>query len=295
MSYSQIIKSARLRFSLLALISLFWLISGSAFQAVAVTISPAISGVEARLPEKYGEIIYQSNAAAPWKLFIIANGHRSAISGAFAANTLQAQVETYRIGEWLITHNQIELLLPEGFFGDRGGTGTLGFDKGQLDSQSLRDALAETALFVNAELLLHRNFGIGLAQIEDRELYYQARELLGSSLKPENRLSPSFRSEINYLTKLRSANLLKDVPVVIQSAFQQGRISSPKAMLTIGLSHLDDLITFLEAGEIDIAALHTTAKDYPAKQNELALFQEQVSVTVIVPRTLVSCLVNSIH
>ena len=51
---------------------------------------------------------------------------------------------------------------------------------------------------------------------------------------------------------------------------------------------VEDIIAFLEAGEINMAGLHTATLNFPAQEAELELSKNQVGVTVIVPRTLVS-------
>lgn len=234
-----------------------------------------------------GQVVYHSNTSAPSKIYIIANGHRSAITGANAVKTVQAQVETFRIGEWLIQQNQIELLLPEGFFGQINETDTGTENNRLLDNKALRETLTDTSLFVNAELLLHKNYGISLNQIEDRTLYSRTRERLRASLNTGDRHSAAFNSEFAYLQKLRTAAILQGTPGAIENAYHQGRISAPHAMLTIGLGHLDDILTFLEAGEINIAALQTNTRDFPALAAKLELLKNKISVTVIVPRALI--------
>ncbi|MDO9081422.1 MAG: hypothetical protein Q7U44_11530, partial [Desulfuromonadales bacterium] len=69
------------------------------------------------LPRELGTIVYQKNPDHPQQVFIIGNSHRSSTSGKNGSQTVPAQVETYRIAEWLILQHQVELLLPEGFFG----------------------------------------------------------------------------------------------------------------------------------------------------------------------------------
>ncbi|OEU64763.1 MAG: hypothetical protein BA863_15870 [Desulfovibrio sp. S3730MH75] len=277
----------RLRFTLLVLFIFFLLHSVLALQAEAKAGPQLASDDEIDFPEQLGEIVYQTQTAAASRIYIIANGHRSAINGANAVKTLQAQVETFRIGEWLINQNRIEMLLPEGFFGEMGSTSAIDANKNLFDGQRLQDALADTSHFVNAELLLHKNYGIGLEQVENRKLYHDVRDRLSSSLKPGAKILLLNR-ELTYLQKLRTASMLQSAPAVIETAYQQGRIAAPNAMLTIGLSHLEDIISFLEAGEIGMTGLHTTSIAFPPQNTELELLKKQVGVTVIVPRILIS-------
>lgn len=288
MCLSYFTKSIRFRFLFILLFNFLLVLIGAAAQAAPENNNSLAWGVDVDFPQKFGEIVYQTNADASSQIYIIANGHRSAIRGVNAAHTVQAQVETFRIGEWLINQNRIELLLPEGFFGKMEEPTTGGDTiSNLLDGKVLQDALEDTSLFVNAELLLHQNYGIFLDQIEDRSLYLYTREHLRSNLESEGRLSNVVKRDLVYLQKLRTASILQSVPAVIETAYQQGRISSPNAMLTIGLSHLDDIIHFLEVGEISIDALHTITRDFPAMESELELLKKQFGVTVIVPRTLV--------
>ncbi|MDT8418944.1 MAG: hypothetical protein RQ754_00780 [Desulfuromonadales bacterium] len=279
-------KSAQARVELLTAFCIIWLLCASTLYASAKPESQLRATDGTGLLDQFGTIVYQTQHAAAARLYIIANGHRSAIRGAGAAETLQAQIETFRIGEWLISQNRIDVLLPEGFFGEAGTASTISRDRGPLDNQVLQTALADTSVFVNAELLLHRNYGIGLHQIEDRTLYRQVRDRLRSSRETINLLSPGLNEELAYLQKLRTARILQAAPDVIESAYQQGRIEAPNAMLTIGLSHLEDIIAFLEAGEINMAALSTTDSDHPPRVTELESFKSRVNVTVIVPNSL---------
>lgn len=277
-----------LRFVVLTLLSLFGLLSGSVLP-IAANVNPMPSpAVEDDLPEQLGTVVYQTQTESASRIYIIANGHRSAISGANRADVLQAQVETFRIGEWLISQNRIELLLPEGFFGEKNSLSAGAVGKSQLDNQWLQEALTDTSRFVNAELLLHKNYGIGLNQVEDRKLYRQVRNLLRSTHVPGTPQTISLQREIDYLQKLRTANILQAAPAVIADVYQQGRIEAPNAMLTIGLAHLEDIISFLEAGEISIAGLQTADSTFPSQRTKLALLEKQVNITVIVPRALMT-------
>ncbi|PLX88573.1 MAG: hypothetical protein C0619_12335 [Desulfuromonas sp.] len=279
--------SIQARVALLTAFCMFWLLYTSMLYASPRPATPLKATDGTGLLDQFGTIVYQTQHAAAARLYIIANGHRSAISGASVAETLQAQVETFRIGEWLINQNRIDVLLPEGFFGVKGTANTISRHREPIDNQMLQAALADTSVFVNAELLLHRNYGIGLSQIEDRTLYRQVRDRLLSSRESISLLSPGLTDELAYLQKLRTARILQAAPEVIESAYQQGRITAPNAMLTIGLSHLEDIIAFLEAGEINMAALNTTDSNYPPQLTGLEPFKTRVNVTVIVPNSLI--------
>ncbi|MBN2429658.1 MAG: hypothetical protein JXK94_15090 [Deltaproteobacteria bacterium] len=238
------------------------------------------------LPMDFGEIVYRRNADSPLQLYIVANSHRSALSGANGSQTVQAQLETFKIGEWLIRQQQVDLILPEGFFGSR--------DVADLapaplfDQKILRDRLSDTSVFVNAEQLLHEYYGVPLQQVEDRELYLQAKDFLSAGLESGALYLPSFSNQLEYLQKRRSAAILQRVPRILGAELREGRVAAPRAMLTIGLSHMDEIITFLERGEVRIAAPSNIDSADPVFSLELELLKKNVGVTVIIPRTLMT-------
>ena len=278
----------RTRYTWPILACCFWLLSGSpllAAEPAGTSLSPV---AEVPFPEQLGVIVYQTQASATSRIYIIANGHRSAIDGANTAETVQAQVETFRIGEWLINQNRIDLLLPEGFFGEMASSPEIDTKNVSLDERVLQDTLADTTQFVNAELLLHDKYGIGLKQVEDRALYLNVKERLRSSLSSTTKFSFANYCELIQLQKLRTAHLLQAVPVVLAEAYQQGRIAAPNAMLTVGLSHLEDIISFLETGKSDTTGRQTPSKESTLHQAKPELIKQRIGITVVVPRSLMS-------
>lgn len=268
---------ARICFPMMALVGVLCLTPANSLQAAPDALPPAVMEEIVSLPRALGEIVYQTNAGSPFQVFIIANSHRSAVTGANGTHTLQAQVETYRIGEWLIRQHQVELLLPEGFFGRKGKEGRTADGVDLLDGTVLEAMLADTSTFVNADLLLHQNYGIGLHQVEDRELYRNIRESLNSGMGA---------GELEYLQERRSAAILQSIPAAMEESYRQGYISAPKAMLTIGMAHLDEMLRFLEEGEIRIAAADTAGSALPSYNAALELVEKGIGVTVIVPRAI---------
>ena len=239
----------------------------------------------AGLPSEFGEIVYQKNPERPFQVYIIGNSHRSSSTGNNGANTVPAQVQTYRIGEWLIRQHHVELLLPEGFFGRRGSSEILDAAV-RLDGPILEETLADTSTFVNADLLLHRQYGVALQQVEDREMYRNVREYLHTGLEKGDNLLPSFGLELEYLQERRSAAILQRIPEAIDSEYRQGNIAQPRAILTIGMAHLDEIIRFLEMGKIDVPAPQIGASGFQAYSEALELLDKEVGVTVIVPRAI---------
>jgi hypothetical protein len=239
----------------------------------------------AGLPSELGEIVYRKYPERPFQVYIIGNSHRSSSTGDNGVNTVPAQIQTYRIGEWLIRHHQVELLLPEGFFGRMGSSG-IPDAAVRLDGPALEETLADTSTFINADLLLHRNYGIGLQQVEDRDLYLNVRQYLLSGLKSDESLPASFGLELEYLQERRSAAILQGIPAVIDNEYRLGNIAQPRAILTIGMAHLNEIITFLELGKIEIPAPRIGASGFQAYSEPLELLAKEIGVTVIVPRAI---------
>jgi hypothetical protein len=239
----------------------------------------------AGLPSELGEIVYQKNPERPFQVYIIGNSHRSSSTGGNGANTVPAQVQTYRIGEWLIRQHQVELLLPEGFFGHKRSSEILDAAI-RIEGPTLEETLADTSTFINADLLLHRYYGVALQQVEDREMYRNVREYLYSGIKSGGNLLPSFGLELEYLQERRSAAILQRIPAAIDSEYRQGNIAQPRAILTIGMTHLDEIIRFLELGKIDVPAPPIGASGFQSYSEALELLDKEVGVTVIVPRAI---------
>ncbi|MBE0574603.1 MAG: hypothetical protein IH613_01775 [Desulfuromonadales bacterium] len=260
----------------LILLGLVWLLSGANAQAATV----------ADLPVEFGAVVFQVNHDAPTQLFIIANSHRSVVTGANGADTLQAQIETFRIGEWLIRRRQVALLLPEGFFGSWTVAEPAAISDVGFDGATLTRWLADTSGFVNAEMLLHEHYGVDLEQIEDRELYRNVRESLSAGSDAVGDLGSVIGGRLEYFQKCRSAAILQGVPAVLAHANRRGHGAPASAMLTIGLGHLGDIIEFIESGEIHIPAMRTGGADLPAVQVPLDLFKSPTGITVIVPHSL---------
>ena len=247
----------------------------------------AVSGFAsvAGLPSELGAIVYQRNPERPVQVFIIGNSHRSSASGDNGSHTVPAQVQTYRIAEWLIRQQQVELLLPEGFFGRKERTKIIEATVGR-DDPTLEETLSDTATFINADLLLHRNYGIALQQVEDRDLYRNAREYLLSGLKNGANLRAAFGLELDYLQERRSAAILQKIPAILNDAYRRGHIAHPRAILTIGMTHLDEIIKFLETEKIEISAPPAGASGFQDYSETLELLAQQVGVTIIVPRAI---------
>ncbi|PKN12522.1 MAG: hypothetical protein CVU69_07000 [Deltaproteobacteria bacterium HGW-Deltaproteobacteria-4] len=264
----------------------FW--GGGTSWAASSSLKAASGFADAAgLPGELGKIVYQKNTASNIQLFIIGNSHRSSASGENGSHTVPAQIQTYRIAEWLIRQHQVELLLPEGFFGRQERTGIPDAIV-RHDDPTLEEALADTSTFINADLLLHRNYGIALHQVEDRDLYRNVREFLLSNLKSGNRFLAPFGLELGYLQERRSAAILQKIPAVINAEYRQGHIAQPRAILTIGVTHLDEMIKFLKTERIEVYAPPLGASGFQDYREDLDLMAQEVGVTVIVPRVILA-------
>lgn len=236
---------------------------------------------------EYGKVIYRTDSNAPSRLYIIANSHRSSATGANGSATLQAQIETFRIAEQLIRQQQVDLLLPEGFFGSRSKQLLATKTIPPIDQDVLAQRLVDTTVFTNAELLLYESHDVSLQQVEDRPIYNRTRDLLHSGLNGNSLLVPGYAQKLDYLQKLRTATILqRSVPALLGNPQQQDTATAHNAILTLGLSHLDHIITYLNAGEIRIQAPLTGGHSFPSIHEQLELSKAPVDVTVIVPRSL---------
>ena len=186
--------------------------------------------------------------------------------------------------------------MPEGFFASK--TGKMGKENikaserkrscGELDFKVLEEKLSDNKTYVNAEMLLNEYHPLRIRQVEDKGLYDAVRDGL---LKLVNcREGPShyaiMKSEIDYLQERRTAAMLQKIPEIIEAEFQQGNIKSRKAIFTIGMSHLYNIIIYQNEKGIKIHApliASNGSKDYFA---ELSLLRENFGITIIIPRTL---------
>jgi len=247
------------------------------------------------LPPQYGRMIYQLNAESPNQLFIIGLSHRDSLTCLNGDNTPKIQAEVYKIGDWLIHYQGLELLLPEGFFKSTSpkvekkniSTGTPD-SCGLLDMKALEERLSDNTAYVNAEMLLKETHPLRLRQVEDRELYNAVRNGLIKlvSCGNDSRDYSLLKSNLEYLQERRTAAMLQRIPEIVNGEFQQGTIKSKKAILTVGMYHLHEIIAYLNENKIAIHAPLSASgktKDY---YSDLNLLKEHFGVSVILPKTL---------
>jgi hypothetical protein len=221
--------------------------------------------------------------------------HRDSLTRLNGANTPKVQAEVYKIGDWLIHQQGCELLLPEGFFKTR----TAGVEKAKGpskpvvvldDMKSLEDRLADNRIYVNAEMLLKEHHPLRLQQVEDKELYDAVGDGIYKLVKSSDSSSDYLflKSKLDYLQERRTAAMLQKIPEIVDFEFHQGSIKNRKAIFTIGISHLQKIISYLTESRITVySPLFTPdkSKDYVA---ELDLFKANFGVSVILPRTVVN-------
>ena len=269
----------------------------SAFFSSFLLVTPSNAQTIPEVPAQYGEIIYRFNEKNPSQIFIIGIGHRDALTCRNGENTSRVQAEIYKIGDWLIHHQGVELVLPEGFFKNPSANiekknfnvPERGSSCAPIQMAVLEKRLSDNKIYVNAEMLLKENHSLRLRQIEDEALYQATNHLLKLASSPEGSGNDSLlTSELKYLHEKKTAVMLQKIPQIVNDELRQGNIKSKKAIFTIGMAHLYEIITSLSEKRIKIHAplwASNGSGDYTA---ELNLQKENFGVSVIVPRTLVN-------
>lgn len=259
-----------------------------------LSVPLSIAETNLALPSQYGEVIYRFNEESPNQIFIIGLSHRDSLTCLNGDTTSKVQAEVFQIGDWLIHNQGLELLLPEGFFKStpakvqKKNIATEREIKYLVhDMQALEKRLSDNKVYVNAEMLLKETHSITLRQVEDKALYDAVRaNIVKLSTNGIACDYSTVNSELDYLQERRTAAMLQKAPEIINDEFQQGDIRSRKAIFTVGLYHVHEIIRFLNENKIII---HTPkpgsagTRDYVA---ELALQKANFGVSIILPRTL---------
>jgi hypothetical protein len=265
----------------------------SPFSAVTQAFNSSAPGVK-ELPQEYGEIIYQFNPKSSKQIYIIGISHRDTLTRTNGQNTARVQAEIYKTGEWLIENEKLEVLLPEGFFKKSPGLKNLMVKAAHsktappgMDMNALIQKLSDDQVYVNAEMLLRMNYSIDLQQVEDKRLYEEVGKGISQLVNCQDyKAFLSLKSKLDYLQSLRTAFMLQRIPQVIEDEFQGGNIQRRKAVFTIGLNHISDVLRALQEGKISIPGASFSAGACPGYTSELNLVKENFGVTVILPRTL---------
>jgi len=247
------------------------------------------------LPPERGEVVFICNERSPNQIYIIGMSHRDTLTRANGSNTVKSQIEVYRIGEWLIQKEGLELLLPEGFFSKEASDEkedlikTVASENGtrvSFDTKTLEEKLGQENIYINAEMLLMESHSIKSQQVEDLNLYNAVRENINLLEKygDETFESLYIKSGLDYLQEKRTAAMLQNIPGVIDREYRAGRIKNKKAIFTIGMSHLSGIIKYLKQNRIEIySPAFTPYDDY---LSGVKLLENDFGVTIIIPRTL---------
>jgi len=282
------------------LICLFGLLStfNSASASSAVSNSPADF---LDMPLEYGEVIYRINAQSPKQLYIIGISHKDPDSGANNSTTVQTQMEIFRIGEWLKKNMSLNLLLPEGYFADgpaitapitaRKASALQAldtFNPVHLDNILIQEKLAADTPYVNAEMLLMEYHSFRASQVEDKNMYDAVRSSLCKLKTPgaERSMSAGNIAELLYLQEVRTAQILQNIPGVIEGEFLNGAIGNRSALFTIGLNHIKDIFRYIQDDKIHIASPTGSVVQPDFLCSRLNLLETGYGVTIIIPRTL---------
>jgi hypothetical protein len=251
-----------------------------------------------KIPAEYGEIIYRFNEKSPKQIFVIGISHRDALTCLNGDNTSRIQAEIYKIGDWLIHHHGVELVLPEGFFKSPSAkiekkninTPERGSSCASIDMEALEKRLSDDKIYVNAEMILKENHSLRLRQIEDEDLYKAVRNhlLKLASCKDDSADYSRLKSEVEILQEKRTAAMLQKIPQIVNDEFQQGNIKSKRAIFTIGMYHLHKIIRYLNENRIIIHAPLSVSNPMKDYNSELNLSKESFGVSVIIPRMLAS-------
>jgi hypothetical protein len=190
----------------------------------------------------------------------------------------------------------LELLLPEGFFKSsstiiektKTGVPERGSNCASLDMEALEKKLSDNEIYVNAEMLLKENHPLRLRQIEDKDLYGAVRNHLFklASCGEDSSDHSLLKSELEYLQAKRTAAMLQKIPQIVDEEFLQGNIKNKKAIFTIGMFHLHEIIAFLNEKGIKFRAPLSASNGKEGSMAQLNLQKENFGVSVILPRIL---------
>lgn len=278
-----------LSFSLFIFFSFLTLFQGNSHSA---EVEPCV------LPKDYGKVVCRFNDKSANQLYVIGIAHRDSLTRSNGSLTPRVQAEVYKIGEWLIQNQKVELLLPEGFFTvypkNRAEgivrNGSLPAAPREGNMELLEQRFSDDRHFVNAEMLLKEDFPLLLRQVEDKDLYQAVSDNIRLLAASKGSMEKNFqiRSELDYHQKKRVGTMLQRIPGIVNKEFRERHIDNKKALFTIGLSHIADIIRYLEERKITVLSPLFTAVKYEDYIDELNLAKEDFGISVIIPKTLVS-------
>jgi hypothetical protein len=137
-------------------------------------------------------------------------------------------------------------------------------------------------------MLLKENHSLRLRQVEDETLYFAAREGILKLANADKRSPkyPALKSELDYLQARRTAAMLQRIPDRVDEEFRRGTIRTRKALFTIGLSHVTEIIQYLSESKIRITAPPSISGKGENGFSDLNLHKKDFAVSIIIPRTL---------
>ncbi len=242
------------------------------------------------LPSSYGRVVYSYNATSPNTVYVIGISHRDSRNRLNGSDTVKTQAEVYKIGEWLNRTRNLNLLLPEGFF----GAPDTHNDPGQvrpgpaLDDDALVKTLANTSHFINAEMLLMEQFHMLACQVENQRLYNDVLNLVFKleETHDDPAAALSLKMQIDRLQEKRTAAILQNIPTVIETEFQEGMIKNKNALFTIGLNHIATIINYLKNNTVHSQPHLSAVSSKNGSCDGMNLKNKGFGVIVIIPRTL---------
>ena len=278
-----------------ALLVCFFFILSSLSTVSASSEMPKSPAEILEMPSEYGEVIYRIHPQSPKQLYVIGINHKDPNSGENNDTTIQTQIEIFRIGEWLKKNKSLDLLLPEGYFSKKNdlkkpkqiASPTLDtFNPVYLDKLLIQKKLS-VATYVNAEMLLMKYHRFHASQVETRDTYDAVRNSL---FKLHNTSTQSGTAdnmaELFYLQQVRTAQILQNIPGVIEGEFQNGTIGNHSALFTIGLNHIKDIFRYIQDDVIHIVSPTGSDVHPDFLFSGLNLLKTGYGITIILPRTL---------
>lgn len=270
---------------ILSIVALFILVLSASNNA---GLNQGIADVIA-IPHEQGEVVFSCNQKSPSQLYIIGVGHRDTLTRANGNDTVNSQMEVYRIGEWLIQQEGLELLLLEGFFFSEAVDEKKDSSKiaasAAPGTKSLVEKLENDAE-VNAGMLLIENYRLDKHQVEDWDLYDDVRNKVRmlAKYRDDDFEYLYMKASLDYLQERRTAAMLQKMPDLIDSEHRAGRIKNKKAIFTVGISHISGIIKHLKQQRIEIySPAFTSYEDYVSG---IKLLEKDFGVTIIIPKTL---------
>ena len=248
-------------------------------------------------PSEYGGTLFEFNPKNQNHLFIIGMGHRNSLTRENGSHIARIQAEVYKIGEWLVRQERVELLLPEGFFKNPGANKApnpplppsekKGFGE-PLDLKTLEAKLSDHRVFLNAEILLKKNYPLVLQQVEDKKYYDEVGKWLRnlSACRYSSEEYVRIKAELDYLQEKRTAVMLQKIPDLINKEYAAGNIKTRKAILTIGLSHIPLIQKYLHDRRVRIDSPPSSLRFNAVHSADLTLLQQKFRISILLPKSL---------